>query len=331
MLHSLKKQLSVFDLRLLIATSDTPTMKNIFAYLEPMGYQLDSAASSDEVRNCLKTSSYDALILDSQLSDQNGIPLYTCLRMEHLASPIILLTPDTTMENLPRYLNSGADDIVISPLHLLELEARVLASIRLSKAHLVSSKLSWAGIELDSHAHTVTCDGKNLHLPPMAFTLLARLMKSAPNVVTRSELQNELSGDTPPSSDAPSGKGKQAHSENGTPGRVPSGAHALAFCVVWKRATDTFSLALPCFLTICLRYALLCRPAGSFGRKSFRVCGEGRLRLLHIKGMRLLLRAWMNRSHDVPPAGCGYPPRAFLIVCREHSHEREDSRLFVSE
>ena len=131
MLHSLKKQLSVFDLRLLIATSDTPTMKNIFAYLEPMGYQLDSAASSDEVRNCLKTSSYDALILDSQLSDQNGIPLYTCLRMEHLASPIILLTPDTTMENLPRYLNSGADDIVISPLHLLELEARVLASIRL--------------------------------------------------------------------------------------------------------------------------------------------------------------------------------------------------------
>ena len=202
MLHSLKKQLSVFDLRLLIATSDTPTMKNIFAYLEPMGYQLDSAASSDEVRNCLKTSSYDALILDSQLSDQNGIPLYTCLRMEHLASPIILLTPDTTLENLPRYLNSGADDIVISPLHLLELEARVLASIRLSKAHLVSSKLSWAGIELDSHAHTVTCDGKNLHLPPMAFTLLARLMKSAPNVVTRSELQNELYGDTPPSSDA---------------------------------------------------------------------------------------------------------------------------------
>ena len=202
MLHSLKKQLFVPDIRLLVGTSDVSTMKNLFAYLEPMGYQLDSAAGSDEVYNCLKSSSYDAIILDSQLSDQNGIPLYTCLRIEHVACPIILLTPDTTMENLPRYLNSGADDIVTSPLHLLELEARVLACIRLSRAHLASAKLSWAGIELDIQAHTVTCDGRNLHLPPMAFTLLARLMKAAPNVVSRSELQNELYGDAPPSSDA---------------------------------------------------------------------------------------------------------------------------------
>ena len=161
MLHSLKKQLSVFDLHLLVGTPDVSTMKNIFAYLEPMGYQLDSAANSDEVHNCLKTSSYEAIILDAQLTDQNGIPLYTCLRISNVASPIILLTPDTTLENLPRYLNGGADDIVTSPLHLLELEARVLASIRLARAHLASTKLSWAGIELDSLAHTVTCDGKN--------------------------------------------------------------------------------------------------------------------------------------------------------------------------
>lgn len=202
MLYSLKKQLSVSDLHILIATPDTLAMRNIFSYLEPMGYQLDSATNSDEVRNCLKTSSYDALILDAQLTDQNGIPLYTRLRMDRVSCPIILLVPENTMENLPRYLNSGADDIVTSPLHLLEMEARMLASIRLAKAHFSSARLSWAGIELDIQTHTVTCDGNSLHLPPMAFTLLARLMKDAPNVVSRSELQNELYGDTPPNSDA---------------------------------------------------------------------------------------------------------------------------------
>ena len=202
MLYSLKKQLSVPDLHLLVGVSDASIMKNIFAYLEPMGYQLDSAADSDEVRNCLKTFSYDALILDARFSDQNGIPLYTCLRLENVSCPIILLAPENTLENLPMYLTSGADDIVTSPLHLLELEARVLASIRLAKVHFSSMKLSWAGIELDSQAHTVTCDGRSLHLPPMAFTLLARLMKAAPNVVTRSELQSALYGDTPPNSDA---------------------------------------------------------------------------------------------------------------------------------
>lgn len=202
MLYSLKKQLSVPDIHLLIGCADAAALKSIFSYLEPMGYQLDSAADSDEVRNCLRTSSYDALVLDAQFTDQNGVPLYTRLRLEQFSRPIVLLTPDTGMENLPRYLNGGADDIITAPLHLLELEARVLAAIRLAKAHLTVARLEWEGIELDTQAHTVTCDGAPLHLPPMAFTLLAKLMKSAPNVVSRSELQNELYGDTPPSSDA---------------------------------------------------------------------------------------------------------------------------------
>ena len=202
MLYSLKKQLSVPDLHLLVATSDMLAMKKIFANLEPMGYQLDSAADCDEVRNCLKTSAYDAIVMDALFTDQNGIPLYTCLRMEGLNSPVILLVPENTLEHLPRYLNSGADDIVTNPVHMLELEARILASIRLSKAHLSSSRLSWEGIELDSQTHTVMCDGMHMHLPPMAFTLLARLMKAAPNIVSRHELQNELYGDAPPNSDA---------------------------------------------------------------------------------------------------------------------------------
>lgn len=202
MLYSLKKQLSVPDIHLLVACRDAQTMTQVYSYLESMGYQLDSAASSDEVRTRLRDSLYDAVILDAQLSDPNGIPLCTALRMQHISKPIILLVPDSSMENLPRYLNSGADDIVTTPLHLLELEARVLACIRLARAHMAMAKLNWAGIELDLRAHTVRCDGEALHLPPMAFDILAKLMKEAPNVVSRNELMKELYGDTPPNSDA---------------------------------------------------------------------------------------------------------------------------------
>lgn len=56
MLYSLKKQLSVPDLRLLISSHDALQLKQVFTYLEPMGYQLDCASGSDEVYNCLKTS-----------------------------------------------------------------------------------------------------------------------------------------------------------------------------------------------------------------------------------------------------------------------------------
>ena len=202
MLSSLKKQLSVSSIHLLVASPDSVVLKNIFSYLEPMGYQLDSAVDSDGVWNCLRDSSYDALVLDSRLSDQNGIPLYTCLRLQHFSKPIILLVPDSGMENLPRYLNGGADDVVTSPLHLLELEARILAGIRLSRAHMAVPRLSWAGIEVDLRAHTVSCEGEPLHLPPMAFLLLTKLIKAAPGVVSRAELQDELYGDNPPNSDA---------------------------------------------------------------------------------------------------------------------------------
>ena len=202
MLSNLKKQLSVSSIRLLIACADMQVMQNIYAFLEPSGYQLDSAATSEETLNCLHSSPYDALVLDANFCDDNGIPLYTSLRLKHYDMPILLLVQESGSENLPRYVNGGADDIIPSPLHLVELEARILARIRLAKVFLLVPKLSWEGIELDQKAHTVSIDGKDVHLPPLAFSLMASLMKAAPNVVTRNELEDTLYGDTPPNSDA---------------------------------------------------------------------------------------------------------------------------------
>ena len=202
MLSNLKKQLAIPNIHLLIACADMQAMQNIYSYLEPAGYQLDSAANSEEVMNCLTSEQYDALVLDSNFCDDSGIPLYTSLRLKYYSMPILLLVPESSTENLPRYINGGADDIIPSPLHLVELEARILARIRLAKVYLVAPKLSWEGIEMDLRAHTVACCGKDLHLPPLAFTLLSCLMKAAPNVVTRNELEAALYGDTPPNSDA---------------------------------------------------------------------------------------------------------------------------------
>lgn len=202
MLSHLQKQLSVPDIHLLIASPDMATVKNIFSYLEPKGYQLDSAASADEVWNCLNSASYDAILLESRLVGDSGIPLYTCLRIQGHTMPIILLVPESGMDELPRYVNGGADDILTTPLHMLELEARTLARIRLARVHMSTARLNWAGLELDARAHTVTCDGEPMHLPPLAFSLLAVLMKAAPNVVSRTELEKELYGGTPPNSDS---------------------------------------------------------------------------------------------------------------------------------
>ena len=202
MLSNLKKQLSVSSIRLLIACADMQVMQNIYAFLEPSGYQLDSAATSEETLNCLHSSPYDALVLDANFCDDNGIPLYTSLRLKHYDMPILLLVQESGSENLPRYVNGGADDIIPSPLHLVELEARIRSAVRRSRMAVAARKLSWAGIDIDMQVHEARCDGKPMKLRPTSFLLLARLVRSAPALVTREELEHELYGGTRPESDS---------------------------------------------------------------------------------------------------------------------------------
>lgn len=115
--------------------------------------------------------------------------------------PIILLVHETSKDRLPVYISAGADDIVTQPLYTLELETRVLSAIRLARKHF-GTKLFWEGIELDTQTHSVTCDGQELKLSPRSFSILARLMRDAPNVVSRAEIENMLYDKKVPDSDS---------------------------------------------------------------------------------------------------------------------------------
>ena len=191
------------NIRLLVVESDETLVEQIYAYLEPLGYDLDRAANGLLGWQRAASGAYDLLLIDVMLPGMDGLTLCRRLRSESGSEvPVIMITSSESVESRVLCLNWGADDFLVKPFDMLELEARVLAAIRLSKAHLAIPRLSWAGIELDLRAHTVAAEGQPLHLPPMAFLLLARLMKEAPNIVSRAELQKELYGDSPPNSDA---------------------------------------------------------------------------------------------------------------------------------
>lgn len=202
MIETLRRQVSIPNLKFLICTGNRELMLNIFNYMEPIGYHLDNCSNSDELLEALLTSNYDALIFDSDMKDRQGIPLYGRLRLNGYSGIICLMSKEHSWERFQYYIDGGADGVISVPIHMLELEVRLLAGIRLAQKHFFSTSISWEGIEIDMEAHTVTSEGKELALSPQLFTLLSCLMKSAPRVVSHHELKSRLYGNTPPNSNA---------------------------------------------------------------------------------------------------------------------------------
>lgn len=191
------------SIRLLVIESDEQLVSQIYAYLEPLGYELDSAANGPLGWQRAVSGAYDALLIDVMLPGMDGLTLCRRLRTESGSEiPVVMITSSESVENRVLCLNWGADDFLVRPFELLEMEARIRAVVRRARAHHTSRVLRWAGIELDPQTHTAQCDGKPLHLRPTCFTLLARLMRAAPGVVTRKELELEIYGDSPPDSDS---------------------------------------------------------------------------------------------------------------------------------
>ncbi len=192
------KGISVF-----LAEGEEKIVKDIYACLEPLGYELSYASTGPQAWQALMTEAYDVVVLDVMLAGMDGLTL--CRRLREEAgneTPVIMLTSSESLENRVLCLNWGADNLIVKPFDMQELEARIRAVVRRVRAPQRSRALRWAGITLDPQLHIAECEGRPLRLRPTSFALLARLMRSAPGVVSRQDLELEIYGGSPPSSEA---------------------------------------------------------------------------------------------------------------------------------
>ena len=191
------------SIRLLIAEADDAAMREMYDYLEPLGYDLDSARNGNAAWRQVAEGSYDALVIDVMLPGMDGLELCRKLREEAYSDvPIIMLTDSSSLENRVLCLNWGADDFVTRPVVMLELEARIRALVRRARTHQASRVLQWSNLQLDPRKHEGACGGTPLALRPKGFAILAMLMRAAPGIVSREEMEHQLYGDNPPESDS---------------------------------------------------------------------------------------------------------------------------------
>ncbi|QBB71708.1 response regulator transcription factor [Pseudolysobacter antarcticus] len=171
-------------------------------FLESRGYSLDYAADGVTGLHLAITNSYDVIILDLMLPGMDGLEVCRKLRHEGKKStPVLMLTARDTLDDKLIGLDAGADDYLVKPFEIRELEARVRALIRRERRQVSAEILKVGDLVLDTATLRLTRSGQDLVISPIGLKLLSILMRESPRVVSRRDIEREVWGDLLPDSD----------------------------------------------------------------------------------------------------------------------------------
>lgn len=182
----------------LIVEDDRDLARNLIDYLALRGYVTDYAPDGYAAINQLKVNHYDLVILDLMLPGIDGIAVCHRLRHELLKrTPVIMLTAKDDVDIKVSAFDLGADDYIVKPVALKELEARARALIRRANNDGDSAVMVVGDLRFDAGAMRVERAGQLITMPPAQLRILALLLRHSPNVVTQQAIAREIWGDEP--------------------------------------------------------------------------------------------------------------------------------------
>lgn len=172
------------------------------SYLEDAGYRVDFAADGVTGLHLAVVNDFDVIVLDLMLPGMDGLTLCQKLRGEaRRQTPLLMLTARDTQQDKIAGLDAGADDYLVKPFDIRELEARVRALLRRGRGQVAAEVLQVADLALDTGTLEVSRAGQRVALTPIGLKILTTLMRASPRVVSRDDLELAVWGDVLPDSD----------------------------------------------------------------------------------------------------------------------------------
>ncbi|MBS0515652.1 MAG: response regulator transcription factor [Proteobacteria bacterium] len=181
-------------MRILLIEDQRDIAANIWDFLELRGFVMDHAADGVNGLRMALAGGYDVIILDLGLPKLDGIDLCRALRRANRDTPVLMLTARDTLQDKLTGFAEGADDYVVKPFAMKELEARIRALHRRGTMQH-GDRLRVADLVLDPLDYTVERAGQRLTLTRAGLVLLETLMRKSPNLVRHNDLAHALWGD----------------------------------------------------------------------------------------------------------------------------------------
>lgn len=182
-------------MRFLLVEDDAVLREVVQRSLGDAGYRVDVAATAADARHLWRVQPFDAVLLDLNLPDGNGLAVLREARARGDRTPVLVLTARGRTDERIAGLDAGADDYLGKPFELAEVDARLRALVR--RAHGAEDRASVGSLRLDRRARRMTIDGAaaqvELELPAREFEVLLALMTPPGRVVSKRELSDRLS------------------------------------------------------------------------------------------------------------------------------------------
>ncbi len=180
-------------MRILVVEDTEDVGEAIAARLERMGHAVDWLKTGPDAEAALTVQSYDLVVLDVMLPGKDGIAVLDSMRERGLATPVLVLTARSRVDDRVSALDVGADDYLTKPFDFREFEARVRALLRRGGG-AASSRLKLGDVELDQASRSVTVAGKPCELTRREVALLEVFMLRPKKLFTKAELMDQLFG-----------------------------------------------------------------------------------------------------------------------------------------
>ena len=189
-------------MRILIIEDDTTIAANLYDFLESRGHAVDAAADGVTGLHLAISQTFDAIVLDLGLPGMDGLTLTKKLRGEaHVETPILMLTARDTLDDKLEGFSRGADDYLVKPFSLKEVEARLLSMNRRSSGRIAPRTLEAGALSLDPKTMAVRFAGNDVKLPPKCLRILELLMREPGRVISREEIERLVWGESQETSD----------------------------------------------------------------------------------------------------------------------------------
>ena len=178
-------------MKILIVEDDTLLLQGLILAMQNEGYACDGVSTAHQAALSLANGHYSLMVLDLGLPDEDGLSLLTRLRQEKVNIPVLILTARDTLDDRIRGLDTGADDYLMKPFALEELNARIRALLR-RNLNQGDNEIIIDNLRLNLSRRLVWLNDQLLELTPKEYALLSRLMTKAGSPVHREILYNDI-------------------------------------------------------------------------------------------------------------------------------------------
>lgn len=174
--------------RILVVEDNAAEAEFIVNGLRQEGHSVELAGTGPDALYLATREHFDAIVLDRNLPQLDGLSVLRSLRAAQIATPVIILSALAHADERVNGLRAGADDYLVKPFTLSELIIRLEILNRRHSGRPSETVLHCGGLELDLLTRRVKRDEKPINLLPKEFQILEHLMQNQDRIVTRSAL-----------------------------------------------------------------------------------------------------------------------------------------------